>query len=317
MDGKSAMRVGGILSMTTKKSPVSSKNKPSEKTTAVSKPAKRPAAATRRASAKPSPAEKPAVSKPATESYVLKSQVHFGSLKTSVPKGTLIVVDRTAGKAVIGGAEHDNIAEIDMMIRAGFIVPGKTESVSEPRTRRAGNSPEKLEVVQSDQDLMEDDIDISSTKKSVREANRKAARGPSIEVIHEESGKDARGLSVVSSDKKMAVRKADTDEEILSVVNGDNDVVGKVPSPTRPKGVPAASLSMPDSSDDASLVNGEQQGSVVKSIAKGAKAETRAVSSGAKLSAKHGGRTADSDARAKAAAEARKAAIAAKKSEHK
>ena len=308
--------------MSTKKSTSSAKTSstkstPSAKSSvakkAPSKSSVKPAAEAAKAVPAPKP-EKAAA--PAVESYVLKSQVHFGSLKTSVPKGTLVVVDRQAGKAVINGAEHDNLAEIDMMIRAGFIVPGKRENVVEPRTRHAGQSSEKLEVVQSDQDLMEEDIDISNTRKAVRDQARREARKETMEVIHEESGASSRGLEVVASEKKMGVRKADTEEEVLSVVNGDNAVVRGIPRPSRPKGVPASSLGVPDSSGDASLVNGdiEAQGRVVKSIGSG-KAETRSVSSGSKLVAKHSGGTAEAREKAKAAAEARKAALAAKHAE--
>ena len=57
------------------------------------------------------------------EVYVLKSQVHFGSLKTSVPKGTKIILDRDEKTVEINGAMHDNVNDIALGIRAGYVIP--------------------------------------------------------------------------------------------------------------------------------------------------------------------------------------------------
>ena len=64
------------------------------------------------------------------EVYILKSQVHFGSLKTSVPKGTKIILDREGRTVEINGAMHDNVHDIELGIKAGYVIPfidGETE----------------------------------------------------------------------------------------------------------------------------------------------------------------------------------------------
>jgi len=244
------------------------------------------------------------------ETYILKSQVHFGSLKTSVPKGTKIVLDRNEKTVEINGVVHDNISDIDLGIRAGYVIPfveGKTEIDTTVKiSPKALEKNQKMEVHKSDMDVMPKEIDISDTKKSVRDAKRKEKMTVSYEKSEDT---ESRGMKVVANEAVGI--EANTQEEILKVVNGDGDyrTVKELKAPEA-KVRKAPSLSSTDDAKDvASVINGEQ-GTVVKKIGKG-KADTKEVGSGKKLVAKHASK--DASDKAKANAEARKKAIAARR----
>ena len=246
------------------------------------------------------------------ETYILKSNVHFGTLKFSVNKGTKIIVDRENNKTFIGDKEYDNVSEVDICIRKGFIVPfveGETKIDSTIKTSsKFQDDNKKLEVEKSDTDLMRKDIDISDTKKEVRDEKRKAK----MEVIHEnESEEEARGLKVISNDSVQGVEV--DNQNIMQVINGDDgEIVAKIPPKnSKPKGVPDNTKSLSVGTTDADAleaINGEQ-GTVVKTIGKSA--NTKEVSSGNKLTAKKASKS--SADKAKANAEARKKASEARR----
>ena len=235
------------------------------------------------------------------EVYVLNYQVHFGSIKTVVPKGTVVSIDRDRKVVEFNGTEHDNVGEVDMMIRAGYIAPyekGKSsgKKADKPKARKSRD----FDVLQSDQDLV-GEIDIKSTKTENRPAGKKK-----MQVIKEEKNEiTSRGIPVVKGDQDGNGVKADTSDQILAVVNGDDGrTVRKIPKVETPAKKPFGLSTTSDSNEGLSeIVNGEA-GKVVKTIGKSE--STKAVSSGRKLTAKHA--SAASEEKAKAAAEARKAA---------
>ena len=243
------------------------------------------------------------------EKYVLKSQVHFGSLKTSVPKGTVVEIDRDRKVVVFNGVEHENVNEVDMMIRAGYIIP-YVEGMDASSAGQKAKEPvqeAKLDVRKSDIYSLSQEIDISGTKKEVREQQRKAAK---LEVIKEEKSEEtSRGIPVVRNDARGNAVPAETEKEILQVVNGDDyETVAKIPdAPAAKKGFGLASTD--DAKEVAAAVNG-QEGTVVKKIGKSD--ATKVVASDRKLSARHASEA--SIEKAKAAAAERKAASAARRS---
>lgn len=248
------------------------------------------------------------------EVYVLRSQVHFGSLKTSIPKGTKVEIDRNSKIVSFDGIEHDNINEVDMMIRAGYIIPYVKDDDVPCIQEKVSKSPEKMDVQKSDLDSMSREIDISNTKKEVREQQRKDAKMPVIK--EEELDEVSRGMQVVRNDggkKIVAEAKADTDKEILQVVNGDDyETVAKIPE-SKEANKPSFGLSSTeDAKDVAAAING-QEGTVVKKIGKSE--ATKTVATGNKLTAKHA--SSASEEKAKAVAAERKAASAARKAKAK
>lgn len=252
------------------------------------------------------------------ETYILKSQVHFGSLKTSVQKGTKVIIDRETKTVEINGALHDNLADVELGIKAGCIIPfvdgeTKIDTTVKISPKAQEKNEKKMEVQKSDIDLMPKEINIADTKKEVREAKRKEK----MPVLYEdENTTDSRGLKVVAQKEPIQIEKsekatglkADTQEQILKVVNGDNDYQ-EIKSITKEAKKPFGLSTTKDAEDVASMVNGEQ-GTVVKHIGKG-KADTNAVSSGKKLVAKHASK--DASDKAKATAEARKKASEARR----
>ena len=243
------------------------------------------------------------------ETYILKSQVHFGALKTSVPKGTKIVLDRDSKTVEINGAVHDNVNDIDLGIKAGYVIPfvdGETNIDTTVKiSPKAQEKQKKMEVHQSDLDVMPKEIDISDTKKEVREAKRKNAKMTVSYERKEET--EARGLNVVKNEATGL--RADTQEEILNVVNGDSDyrTIKEIAPKTEAK-KPFGLSSTDDAKDVAAAING-QEGTVVAKIGK-TKA-TKTVSAGKALVAKHASK--DAADKAKATAEARKKASEARR----
>ena len=244
------------------------------------------------------------------EVYILKSQVHFGSLKTSVPKGTKIVLDRSNRTVEINGAMHDNVSDIELGIRAGYVIPfvdGETKVDTTVKiSPKAQERQKKLEVHQSDLDVMPKEIDISDTKNEVREAKRKSASR--MTVSYEKDEPETRGMKVVKNEATGL--EANTQEEILSVVNGDSDykTIKSIAKEADSK-KPAFGLSnTADANDAASVING-QEGTVVAKIGKSE--STKPVGTGKALVAKHASKGAAD--RAKANAEARKRASEARR----
>jgi hypothetical protein len=244
------------------------------------------------------------------EVYILKSQVHFGSLKTSVPKGTKIILDREGKTVEINGAMHDNVNDIELGIKAGYVIPfvdGETKVDTTVKiSPKAQEKQKKMEVHQSDLDVMPKEIDISDTKKEVREAKRKSAK--KMTVSYEKDESETRGMKVV---KNEAIGlEANTQEEILSVVNGDNDYrTVKSIAKKADSSKPAFGLSTTaDANDVASAING-QEGTVVAKIGKSE--STKSVGTGKALVAKRASK--DAADRAKANAEARKKASEARR----
>ena len=238
------------------------------------------------------------------EVYILKSQVHFGSLKTSVPKGTKIILDREGRTVEISGAMHDNVHDIELGIKAGYVIPfidGETEVDTTVRiSPKAQEKQKKMEVHASDMDVMPKEIDISDTKREVREAKRKSAK---MTVSYEKDEPEARGMKVVKNEATGL--EANTQEEILGIVNGDNDyrTVKSIAKEADSK-KPAFGLSTTaDANDVASAING-QEGTVVAKIGKSE--STKPVGTGKALVAKRASK--DAANRAKANAEARKKA---------
>lgn len=253
------------------------------------------------------------------EIYVLKSQVHFGTLKTSVPKGAKIIIDRKKQIVEINGVEHDNISEVEMCIRAGFIIPfieGETKIDTEIKiSPKAKENKKEYNIEKSDVDSMNKDLKISqkNTNKKAKE-NKKDNK---MEVIREVEGEEARGIKVISND---SLTKDDiSDKDIMKVINGDDgEIVAKIPKKnTKPKGVPEQnSLVVGEQNQDVDVINGEQ-GTVVKSIGKSD--ATKSISSGKKLTAKRGSDKSkkDAESKAKANAEARKKASEARRAKSK
>ena len=239
------------------------------------------------------------------EVYVLQKNVHFGSLKFSVNKGAKIIIDKENNKAIVNDREYENVYEIDLCIRKGFIVPFVEENQEEIPSETV-SSENKMEIEKSDVDNVQKNINNSSQNSFVQK-NEKVK----MEVIREnEAEEESRGLKVITND---AAKGVEVDNRgIMEIINSDEgEIVAKINTvKSKPKGVPdTGTLSVTSTdSDDLAAINGEQ-GRVVKMIGKSD--NTKEITSGNKLTAKRASKS--SADKAKANAEARKKASEARR----
>lgn len=194
------------------------------------------------------------------EIYVLKNQIHFGTLKTSVPKGTKIVLDREHNKVIINETEHDNISQIEMCIKHGFIIPFDENVQIDTKIKvspnASKNKQKKYKIEKSDEDSMNEDILVpkKEKKQEVKKEKKK------MQVIKQGSVTESRGMQVISSDEQM--KQAINSEQKMEVIHADQGkVIAKIP-------VKKQANKLVDSNvEDVSAIMGEQ-GKVVKKIGK-------------------------------------------------
>lgn len=247
----------------------------------------------------------------AEQKYILMTKVHFGDLKTAFSKGTVVTVNKDNNTFSINDELYTGLKDVNLCIKASYLVPyveGETEVVDTDRI-----SPKvqerlekgKMEIVKSNMDAMEKQIDIRNTKNEYIKEQREKQRSNNITVIKEDASKESRGLRVVNNDARrvaMSVRSADTDEEVLAQVNGEAQGGTSITIKTETKTI------KPNNVVSESIES--QEGTVIKKIGT-SKTETKSVSGARKLTAKHS--NGENAANAKARAESRKQALEARK----
>lgn len=198
------------------------------------------------------------------EIYVLKNQIHFGTLKTSVPKGTKIVLDREHNKVMINEVEHDNISQIEMCIKHGFIIPFDENVQIDTKVKvspsASKNKQKKYKIEKSDVDSMKEDILVPKKEKK---QEVKKEKNQKMQIIKQGNVTESRGMQVISSDEQM--KQAINPEQKMEVIHADQGkVIAKIPAKKQAnKLVDSASV------EDVSAIMGEQ-GKVVKKIGKSA-----------------------------------------------
>ena len=256
------------------------------------------------------------------ESYILKSQIHFGSLKTSVPKGTVVRIDRDKNLAEFNDVRHENfnLHEIDMMVKAGYIIPyedGKTKVDTTIKVSSRAKQQKKMEVRQSDSDMVTREIKPAAKKCARRQMDEEdmvsGTETGGIKVIREQlDDESARGMKVIKSDEPAVTEKPVEKMRLSSEVDDDMKVVKKIAGAKKSQVEEAEEKTMSETAELSAMVNGQQEQRVVKMIGKGD--STKPVDYGNKLTAKHAP-SADAEAKAKATAEARKAQVAKRRAE--
>ena len=259
------------------------------------------------------------------EKYILKNQIHFGSLKLAVPRGTVVTVDRKTGSADFNGALHEdfNMHEIDMMVKAGYMLPyndGKTQVDTTVKVSSRVKPQKKMEVRQSDSDMVARDIEPApKTKKghAIEEDEMlEGKKGDPIRVIREKAEEpEARGMKVIRNDAEPDEKDLNGNGTPLESVTDDMKVVRKIAGAKTKDAdgnIDVNEEKLQTASQDAAAANMGQDARVVKMIGKSE--GTKAVNAGNKLVAKRPA-GADSEAKAKAAAESRKAQAAKKRAE--
>lgn len=138
--------------------------------------------------------------------YVLIRQAHFGYTKQSYVSGTILTVNFDEGKYTANGSTFSDLRDINIALRAGFLdafsekkkkqidkETKKREEIHNKIVESKKEKPVKMEVVKSDEDLI-DPIPIESKKQEVKPESEEK-----MEVIKENSEDTARGMTVVRS----------------------------------------------------------------------------------------------------------------------
>lgn len=237
------------------------------------------------------------------EVYVLKNQIHFGSLKTSVPQGTKIILDRQNNKVTINETEHNNIDEIELCINHGFIIPfdenNQIDTTVKISPNASKNKEKKYNVQKSDVDSMEQDILVPKQEKKQESKKEKSKK---MHVIKEGNVTESRGMKVISSDEQM--KQAINPEQKMEVIHADQGkVIAKIPPKKQ-----ANKLTQANQDQVASIM---EQGTVVKKIGKSAseqkKLEVKSEKTAGKLTTKKASKESIQKANEKARARKKKA----------
>ena len=123
------------------------------------------------------------------EKYILNVQIHFGSLKTSVQKGSIVYWDKEKNTVEINGVNHDDVKEIEMCVKNGFIIPfvdgeTKVDSTVKISPKAKEKKESKIEVHKSDLDSMKNEILVP--KEDKKEQKDKTTQKKDLVVIREQ-----------------------------------------------------------------------------------------------------------------------------------
>jgi hypothetical protein len=137
------------------------------------------------------------------ERFVLtQKELHLGHLKETFRRGAVIEHDEEKHLLFVDGREFKDTRDLDVLKRQAdrdpdnaWIVPWSEKAVRmarasfpSPEPKRKPKPGEGMKVVQSDEDLMDTDIDIRDTQVSkknaaAKEASRKKAKVARMEII--------------------------------------------------------------------------------------------------------------------------------------
>ena len=160
--------------------------------------------------------------------YVLTRQSHFGYTKQSYMGGTIITVNFDEGSYSANGATFNDLRDVSIAIRAGFLdqfSEGKKKKIDktikeqEERHNKIVESkkekPPKMEVVRSDEDLIEP-IPIKS-----KEEKKEEEKSNKMEIISENSSDTARGMTVVRSQPQTDDIGESSQGTVVAVIGGN------------------------------------------------------------------------------------------------
>lgn len=138
--------------------------------------------------------------------YVLTRQAHFGYTKQSYMGGTIITVNYDEGSYSANGSTFTDIRDVNIAVRAGFLDAfsekkktaidnkiKKQKQIHDKLIENKKEKPVKMEVVKSDEDLIEPIPIESKLDDSKKDKSEK------MEIITEDSSDTARGMTVVRS----------------------------------------------------------------------------------------------------------------------
>lgn len=181
------------------------------------------------------------------EHYILTRDLHFGHIKESFQRGTVIKFDPDELQLIIDGRKFDDYHDIDVLKRQAQKNPKSpwiieytdeamqeinAEKVAEPEEPAPQRPSQGMEVVQSDEDD-HSTKDISHTKISERNAQEKEAQQQRVreegpEVIQGDEGVEERIERLQSEDRTNLSARAERvrlkgeNKEAMPVVHDDS-----------------------------------------------------------------------------------------------
>lgn len=144
------------------------------------------------------------------KNYVATKSVHLGSIKITVQRGSVIKYRNVNGKESyeVGGNTVENMSDFNICIKAGLfkLYDGTQNIAVAPQAKVPKADVPKMEVLQSDEDMMTKVIDIKDTKsEQVAEAKRIREQASHKEHL-EETGRETRGLKIVKDASRELIK---------------------------------------------------------------------------------------------------------------
>ena len=180
-----------------------------------------------------------------SEKFVLvRKELHLGYVKETFRAGAVLEHDTEKQVLVVDGRKFNDTRDLEVLKRQAenhpddaWIVPWSEEAVAEAKAslpkpaRKKARPGEAMQVVKSDEDLMDTDIDISDTQISkktaaAKEAARNRPKNSAMEVVRgDESVEDRiaslKGKNDISSVAERVRLKA-TGSAKMAVVKDDS-----------------------------------------------------------------------------------------------
>jgi len=177
----------------------------------------------------------------ATEKWVLLKSMHLGFLRDSFPRGCVIEFDPATKTLTMDGRTFENSDKIDTVkdlailkahtenhpedpwvapYTAEAVAAAKSDSVPVQRPSPKKEQQQSMQVVQSDEDLMDVDIDISHTqvgkiKAAQREAAHQKVEEEGMPIIRGDETPEERVSRLQSTVPKMKVVQDDSLGDIV------------------------------------------------------------------------------------------------------
>lgn len=166
-----------------------------------------------------------------TKKYVLTKTIHFGTLKETFTNGTVFDVNFNEESFRANGRVYLGLNDFNIVLRLGIMVPYEAKVVEqinqeleqkvliEGKTNKKKPIAEPLKIIQSDNDLMEREIDIAWTKKQPEKPKEKSN---TLEVMTNNSEEQVRGMTVI----RQRVKNDNGVSDVIENVEGE--IVGNV-----------------------------------------------------------------------------------------
>ena len=175
--------------------------------------------------------------------YISKKAVHLGTLKRTIKAGTYITYIQEDGKEYIeiAGERTDNLTDFNICLKHNFFEEtNKTEEpvIKEKEEKKEEKKTEtfKMPINKSDEDLMEEAIDIAYTKNDYMKKEKAEKEGKVSEEKSEDIVREVRGLKVLAEKEQAIIsdgvkievstkKTSSSDSDIAKEINGETEVV--------------------------------------------------------------------------------------------